>query len=304
MAGGIRRRGVELAKKMSSSEAVEPVHFEVGRRLRNARAKIGMTRKQLATASETSERYLAHLEAGTGNPTLGVLKTLAEALDVAVADLIPLGGERSQRRADVIGAVRRLPPGRLVELDDWLAQHASLGGSKASRIVLVGLRGAGKSTLGQRVAERIGFPFFEVSKEVERAYGGAMGVLIEFGGQGGVRRYESEVWDRIVEENQRAIIAAPGGIVADAALYSKVLESAHSIWLQASPDDHMQRVVEQGDFRPMAANRAAMDDLRAILEARSAEYSRSEYSLDTSAQGFDQTVDLLEARVRDILRTP
>jgi XRE family aerobic/anaerobic benzoate catabolism transcriptional regulator len=275
---------------------------EVGKRLRAARARAGLTRKQLASVSQTSERYLAHLEAGAGNPTLGVLSALAEALDLAVADLIPQGGERDARRAEIIAAVRRMPGDRLAALDDWLGRHVASAGSKGRRIVLIGLRGAGKSTLGARVAERLHLPFFEISKEVEAAYGAAMGVLIEFSGQGVLRRYESEAWDRIVAENAGAVIAAPGGIVADAALYSRVLESAHSIWLQAAPSDHMARVVEQGDFRPINANRSAMGDLRMILEARSAEYARCDATLNTSEQGVEETVDRLEAMARDLLR--
>jgi XRE family aerobic/anaerobic benzoate catabolism transcriptional regulator len=282
--------------------AGENVHPEVGRRLRAARARVGMTRKQLAQASHTSERYLAHLEAGTGNPSLGVITGLAESLGIAVADLIPMGGELDQRRADVIGAVRRLAPDRLDALDLWLGEHASLGGAKASRIVLIGLRGAGKSSLGAEVAGSMGFPFFEISKEVERSYGGAIGTLIEFSGQGAVRRYESEVWEGIIAENDRAIIAAPGHIVADGALYSRVLETANSIWLQATPEDHMQRVIDQGDLRPMVANRGAMDDLRAILAARSTSYSLADLQLDTSKQDFESTAKLLESEIRTILR--
>jgi XRE family transcriptional regulator, aerobic/anaerobic benzoate catabolism transcriptional regulator len=281
--------------------AAETLHPELAQRLRTARAKIGMTRKQLAQASDTSERYLARLEAGTGNPSLSVMIALARALDLSVADLMPLGGERDQRRADVIAAVRRLPNDKLETLQAWLAQNASLGGTKAKRIVLIGLRGAGKSSLGARLAERIGYPFFEISKEVEKVYGAGMRLLIEFGGQGAVRHYESEVWEKIVSDYDRAIIAAPGGIVADETLYSRVLETAHSIWLEASPEDHMARVVKQGDLRPMTANLAAMEDLRSILEARSAEYGRTEKRFNTSRQDFGTSVGLLENEARELL---
>ena len=287
-----------------SNDAAELAHPEVGQRLRAARAKVGMTRKQLATASGTSERYLAHLEAGTGNPSLTVMGTLAAALDLAVADLMPMGGERDPSMAELVAAVRRLGPDRRGELSSWLAQYAALDGTKANRVVLIGLRGAGKSSLGAEAAERIGYPFFEISKEVERAYGGAMGLLIEFSGQSAVRRYESEVWENIVANNERAVIAAPGGIVADGALYSRVLETAHSIWLRATPEDHMQRVMKQGDMRPMAANRAAMEDLRAILDARSGEYAKADFQIETSSQGFAETVKLLEAQIRVIVSAP
>ncbi len=291
-----------MGSEKESEGAGEGFNSEVGRRLRAARARAGMTRKQLAQVSETSERYLAHLEAGTGNPSLGVISGLAGALDIAVADLIPFGGERGRRHADVIAAVRKLAPDRLDALDIWLSEHASLGGAKASRVVLVGLRGAGKSSLGAEVSEKLGFPFFEISKEVERLYGGAIGTLIEFSGQGAVRRYESDIWERLVAENDRAIIAAPGHIVADGALYSRVLDTAHSIWLEATPEDHMQRVIDQGDLRPIVANRSAMDDLRSILAARSTSYAMADRQLNTSAQDFDATARLLEDEVRALLR--
>lgn len=288
----------------ATNDGADLAHPEVGQRLRAARAKVGMTRKQLAGASGTSERYLAHLEAGTGNPSLTVMGALAQALDLAVADLMPMGGERDQLLADLVAAVRRLGPDRRDELSSWLAQYAALDGTKANRIVLIGLRGAGKSSLGADVAERIGYPFFEISKEVERAYGGAMGLLIEFSGQSAVRRYESDVWEQIVANNDRAVIAAPGGIVADGALYSRVLETAHSVWLRATPEDHMGRVMKQGDMRPMAANRAAMEDLRAILDARSGEYAKADFQIETSSQGFAETVKLLEAQIKAIVATP
>jgi XRE family transcriptional regulator, aerobic/anaerobic benzoate catabolism transcriptional regulator len=280
----------------------EPLHPQVGQRLRAARAKTGMTRKQLAVLSSTSVRYLAHLEAGTGNPTLSVMAALARALDLAVADLIPLGGERDARLAEITSGVRRLAPDRLDSLESWMAQNANLGGAKARRVVLIGLRGAGKSSLGRRVAERIGFPFFEISKEVEKAYGGAMGLLIELSGQQALRRHESEVWEDIIARNDRAVIAAPGGIVADGALYSRVLETAHSVWLEASPKDHMERVIQQGDLRPMAANRAAMHDLRAILEARSMDYARADARFNTSKQDFETSAQMLERAVRGLLQ--
>ncbi|MDB5698915.1 MAG: anaerobic benzoate catabolism transcriptional regulator [Alphaproteobacteria bacterium] len=274
---------------------------EVGQRLRAARAKAGLTRRQLATLSGTSERYLAHIEAGTGNPTVGVLASLAGALELAVADLLPLGGERSEIRADAAALLRRLPEARLPAMLETLRRPAPYDSSKARRVVLVGLRGAGKSSLGQALAERLAVPFVEMSKEVERAYGGEMRFLIELGGPGALRRYEHGAWEDVVARHEAAVIATPGGIVADAGLYDRILQSAHSIWLEASPEDHMSRVMAQGDFRPMASNRNAMDDLKAILAARSADYARAEARLNTSAQGFETTVDRLEQLAAELM---
>lgn len=284
------------------AEIAEGGAGEVGQRLRAARAKAGLTRRQLAALSSTSERYLAHIEAGTANPTVGVLAALAGALELAVADLLPLGGERSATRAEAAAALRRLPEARLPAVLETLQQPAPYDQSKARRLVLVGLRGAGKSSLGSALAARLGVPFIELSKEVERAYGGEMRFLIELGGPGALRRYEHKAWEDVVARHESAVIATPGGIVADAGLYDRILQSAHSVWLEASPDEHMSRVMAQGDFRPMASNRNAMDDLKAILAARSPDYARAEARLDTSAQDFDATVDRLERLTVELLK--
>jgi XRE family transcriptional regulator, aerobic/anaerobic benzoate catabolism transcriptional regulator len=274
---------------------------EVGARLRSARSKAGLTRKQLATASGASERYLAHLEAGTGNPSVEMLLAIAGALHVAMADLLPQGGERSNERALAASILRRLPRGRLGVVIDWMQSPATPASSKANRIALVGLRGAGKSSLGAAIAARLHMPFFEISKEVERTYGGAVSLLIELNGQSALRRYEAEVLEAICRENAAAIIAAPGGIVADGPLYDTLLASTHSIWLEARPEDHMSRVVAQGDLRPMAGARGAMEDLKSILAARSADYARADAALNTSKQNFDRTVDRLEAIAHELL---
>lgn len=275
---------------------------EVGARLRGARAKVGMTRRQLAAASGASERYLAHLEAGTGNPSLAVLGALADALDITIADLLPMGGERNAVRADAAALLRRLPDARVAAAIGWMAQPLSYDASRAGRIVLVGLRGAGKSSLGAALAARLGLPFLEMSREVEAAYGGEIGLLIEIGGQSALRRYEHEAWEAIVAGHPAAVISTPGGIVADPVLYDRVLATAHSIWLEAAPEDHMGRVMAQGDFRPMAKNQGAMDDLKAILAARTAEYARAEARLNTSAQDFEATCARLETIAGGLIR--
>jgi XRE family transcriptional regulator, aerobic/anaerobic benzoate catabolism transcriptional regulator len=270
---------------------------ELAERVRAARAKIGMTRKQLALASGASERYLANIEQGVGNPSLSLMSSLATALDMALADLLPMGGEQSALRAQVAAALRRLPEVRLsAVLDELRNPGADVG--KAQRIVLVGLRGAGKSALGAELAKRLGATFFEISHEVERAYGANIGVLLELSGQSALRRYEREVWEAIVQKDETAVIGAPGAIVAEPTLYERLLASAHSIWLQATPEDHMSRVMDQGDFRPMADNKSAMKDLKAILDARTVEYSRCDATLNTSEQDFDATAAKLEAIAR------
>jgi XRE family aerobic/anaerobic benzoate catabolism transcriptional regulator len=268
---------------------------DMAQRLRAARARAGFTRKQLSTAAQASERYLAHIEAGTGNPSVEMLINLSDALNISVAELLPLGGEREARIAEAAQLLRRLPKARLDAAMEWLIQPLSGPQGKARRISLIGLRGAGKSSLGAALAERLSVPFFEISKEVERRYGGSIGVLLEMNGPPALHRYEADVLDEICHNHTQAVIAAPGAIVSNGPLYDQLLASSWSIWLQASPEDHMNRVVAQGDLRPMTGNRTAMNDLKAILAARESEYVRADSRLDTSKQGFDATLDALQA---------
>jgi XRE family transcriptional regulator, aerobic/anaerobic benzoate catabolism transcriptional regulator len=268
--------------------------LEIASRIRSARARAGFTRKQLAAASGASERYLAKLEAGMGNPSIEMLIAVADALGLAVADLIPMGGERDRDMAHVAQLLRRMSPERIRATLDWLGEKPIGSDGKGQRIALIGLRGAGKSSLGMALAERMNAPFFEISKEIERRYGGAIGVLLEINGPSALGRYEAEVIEEICQNNVSAVIAAPGAIVADGKLYEQLRRSAWTVWLQAEPEDHMQRVIAQGDLRPMSGNRAAMTDLKNILAAREADYARADSRLNTSAQDFEKTVSLLE----------
>ena len=287
-----------IAGMQATNPASIPESFagssDIAQRIRSARARAGFTRKQLAAASGASERYLAHLEAGTGNPSIEMLVAIAQALGIAAAELLPLGGEREASVAQAAQLLRRLPPDRLREALGWLEDQPERGDGKGRRVALIGLRGAGKSTLGKALAERIGTPFFEISKEVERRYGGSIGLLLEINGPAALRRYEAEVLDDICRHNPAAVIAAPGAVVADGKLYDQLLRSSWTVWLQARPEDHMERVVAQGDLRPMTGNRAAMNDLKNILAAREADYARADSRLDTSGQSFDETLELLQ----------
>lgn len=268
--------------------------LEIAQRIRSARARAGFTRKQLALASGASERYLAHLEAGTGNPSVDMLMAVAEALGIAMADLLPLGGERDPVVAEAAQLLRRLPPDRIRDVLAGLEDRPDGLDGKGRRIALIGLRGAGKSSLGMALAERINAPFFEISKEIERRYGGSIGVLLDINGSAALRRYEADVLNEICRNYSLAVIAAPGAIVADGKLYDQLLRSAWTVWLQARPEDHMNRVVAQGDLRPLAGNRAAMNDLKNILAAREADYGRADARINTSAQDFDRTLDALQ----------
>lgn len=287
-------------EKKSAPQASFAGSHEIAQRIRSARARTGFTRKQLATASGASERYLAHLEAGTGNPSVEMLLAIADALGMAMAELLPMGGERDAGVAHAAQLLRRLPPERIREALSWLSGSPQVIDGKGRRIALIGLRGAGKSSLGNALAERLKVPFLEVSKEVEQRYGGSIGVLLDINGPAALRRYEAEVLQDLCRRHSAAVIAAPGAVVADGKLYDQLLRDCWTVWLQASPEDHMSRVVAQGDLRPMTGNRAAMNDLKAILAAREPDYARADARLDTSAQDFDHTVSLLQGIVASL----
>jgi XRE family aerobic/anaerobic benzoate catabolism transcriptional regulator len=262
--------------------------------VRRHRAKRGMTRRQLAQASDTSERYLAQIESGTGNPSASVLRAIALALDLPIAALLPESGDAKLSAA--IDLLMQVPGGELPALLKDIAARVTLPGSadRARRIALVGLRGAGKSTLGRMLAQHLGWPFVELDRVVEEEYGASVPDLIEMAGTATFRRYEKSALDRSIAAHEAAVITTAGGIVSVPETYALLLRRTHTVWIKARPEDHMSRVMAQGDFRPMAQNRdngsiSAMADLFAILEARRADYARAEAELDTTGDAIEQS---------------
>jgi XRE family aerobic/anaerobic benzoate catabolism transcriptional regulator len=241
---------------------------EIGAHVRKERAKRGMTRKMLAEQCQTSERYLAQIELGAANPSVLVLDSVARALDLDPIDLMPSG---RARRAPYLRSANR-----------------------ARRIALIGLRGAGKSTLGAALAKRLAMPFVEIDKVIEQKHGATAATLFEVYGHGAFRRYERECLAGIVASHVSAVIATAGGIVADEETFARLLDETHVVWVQASPSEHMRRVMEQGDFRPMQHNRDAMKDLVAILDARAPSYGRADATLDTSGKTVEACVGELQ----------
>ncbi len=263
----------------------------IGSEVRRNRAKRGMTRRQLAQASQTSERYLAQIESGVGNPSVSVLRAIAQALDLPCAALLPEAGARTAALGAIFDLLAQVPEGELPALANDIETRLARPGSadRARRIALVGLRGAGKSTLGRMLAQHLGWPFIELDRLVEEDYGASIPDLIEMAGTATFRRHERSALDRIITAHEAAIITTAGGIVANPETYALLLRRSHTIWIKARPEDHMSRVMAQGDFRPMAQNRAAMADLVAILEARRADYSRAEAEIDTSGDAIEQS---------------
>ena len=272
----------------------------IGRLVRLSRAKRGMTRRQLAQESGASERYLAQIESGQGNPSVLILKSIAQALDVPIIELLPRANGRPAAMTHVLDVLARTPVAELPALAELIESHAArhVAADRARRIALVGLRGAGKSTLGRRLADELACPFIELDRLVEQDYGARIPDLIEIAGLATFRRYERACLERVIDEHDTAVIATAGGIVSDAETYALLLRRSHTIWVRASPDEHMKRVMEQGDFRPMAQNREAMADLVAILDARRADYARAQAELDTSGDTIERSFGKLQDVVK------
>ena len=275
----------------------------IGSEVRRSRAKRGMTRRQLAQASQTSERYLAQIESGVGNPSVSVLRAIAQALDLPCSALLPEVGARTAALGAILDLLAQVPEGELPALANDIETRLARPGSadRARRIALVGLRGAGKSTLGRMLAQHLSWPFIELDRLIEEDYGASIPDLIEMAGTATFRRHERSALDRIITAHEAAIITTAGGIVANPETYALLLRRTHTIWIKARPEDHMSRVMAQGDFRPMAQNRAAMADLMAILEARRADYSRAEAEIDTSGDAIEQSFAKLLRTVMALL---
>jgi XRE family transcriptional regulator, aerobic/anaerobic benzoate catabolism transcriptional regulator len=292
-----------VAKPTAKSAVVSPTSpsttaaflAALGREVRKSRAKRGMTRRQLAQASATSERYLAQIEGGAGNPSVSVLRSIAHALDLPAAALLP---ESDAGFSAIIDLLAQVPaqdlPAFAKEIEAKVIERA--GADRAQRIALVGLRGAGKSTLGRMLAQHLGWRFVELDRRVEEEYGASIPDLIEMAGTATFRRHERRALERLISEQQAAVITTAGGIVSNPETYALLLRRTHTVWIKARPEEHMSRVMAQGDFRPMAQNRAAMADLVAILEARRADYARAEAEVDTSGDAVEQSfAKLLQA---------
>jgi XRE family aerobic/anaerobic benzoate catabolism transcriptional regulator len=273
-----------------------PYLDEFGERLRTLRSRRGVTRKELALASGISERYLANLELGRANPSLVILDQMAHGLDCAIAELLGdvttstpewlLLRDLLDNRTDA-----ELHAARLA-----VAQALGAGTSRVgnvNRIALIGLRGAGKSTLGRMLAHDLGVAFIELSTEIEQLAGYSIREIHDLYGQNAYRRYERRALDQTLQIHHEFVLATPGGMVAEPSTFSVLMSHCRTVWLRAKPEDHMNRVAQQGDLRPMAGNEEAMEDLRRILSGREAFYAKADTQVDTSAQPLEGTLQLL-----------
>lgn len=286
---------------VTAVEARDPFLVALGDRVRSLRARKGMTRRDLSLASDVSERHLASLEGGVGNASVLILRQVAQALDCQIAEL--LGDETTlspewllirdllRDRSD-----EDLRRGRLALAETY--GQAGTQSARSRRLALIGLRGAGKSSLGQRLADALNVPFVEINREIERVAGCGLAEIHNLLGPNAYRRYERRALEETIAHYPDAVIATPGGIVSDASTFNVLLANCFTVWLKASPEEHMNRVIAQGDLRPMAGNSGsseAMDDLKRILAGRAAFYGKADRSFDTSKKSADECFDALLA---------
>ena len=293
----------------AADETRHPYLLSLGERVRAARSRRALTRKAVALAADVSERHLANLEYGLGNASILVLLQVAGALHCSLAELI---GDVSSSSPEWL-LLRELLEGRdettlrrvREAVGSLLATENAAGDAPANpkpHVALIGLRGAGKSTLGRRLSTDLGCAFVEISHEVQALAGCSVAEIQALYGMAAYRRYERRALEVALQTHSKAVIAAPGGLVSDAASFRLLLSQCTTVWLQARAEDHMQRVHEQGDLRPMAASAQAMKDLRGILASRAAFYGQATLRLDTSAQPLEATFQALRKTVRGALR--
>ncbi len=285
-------------------EKKNPFLVALGERVRSLRAQRGITRKALALSADVSERHLANLEYGVGNASILVLLQVTRALQCSLAEVIGDVSTSSPEWLMIRELLSSCDEATLHRVRVSIGEMLGTGGGNAAhshRIALIGLRGAGKSTLGEMLAKDLGFPFVELSREIEKFAGCSIAEIQALYGSNAYRRYERRALEEAIQIYPEAVIATPGGLVSDPATFNLLLAHCTTLWLQADPEDHMKRVAAQGDMRPMAASKEAMADLKGILAGRAAFYSKAELKLDTSAQPLPATFQKLRKMVRESL---
>lgn len=286
----------------------DPFLTALGERTRALRARRGLTRKALATASDVSERHLANVEMGVGNASIQFLRQLAQALNCTLAELV---GDETASSPEWL-MIREILRGRAEpELAQARTALAGVFGAPASqaarrqRVALIGLRGAGKSTLGRLLADSSAVPFVELNRQIEVVAGCSLSEVHSLYGASAYRRYEKRALEDTIQRFPRAVIATPGGIVSDPATFNLLLAHCYTVWVRATPEDHMARVLAQGDTRPMAGhagNAEAMDDLKRILDSRAAFYSKADDVFDSSGKSLEASFVSLQERLRGTLQ--
>jgi len=275
---------------------------QLGQRVRTMRALRGMSRKVLAKVSGISERYIAQLESGKGNVSIVLLRRVSNAMGAQLEDLIP-AAEPAPDWPIIRDLLRKATPSQIAQAKDFLAgQGVAAQRRTFAGIALIGLRGAGKSTLGKMLAKKIGWDFVELNKEIETENGLSVAEIIALYGQEGFRRMEQAALGQLLARKELMVLATGGGIVSEPLSFDLILSSFYTIWVKAEPEEHMARVRRQGDLRPMADDRSAMAELRTILKSREPLYARASAVVDTSGLSVDAAAAGLFDAVTPVLQ--
>lgn len=270
----------------------------LGRRVRESRARHGMSRRVLAQGADVSERYLAQVESGETNPSILVLRHVAQALGISTTDLLEPRQESVESQL-IARFLEQLPAHRLEEaLLRLMRDFGQEDSARRGRIALVGLRGAGKSTLGRALAGALSLPFVELNSAIEAEAGMSLNEVFSLYGQPGFRRLERRSLEKLIAQHERAVITVGGGIVSETDTFNLLLMNCYTVWVKATPEEHMSRVVAQGDLRPMEGSAEAMEDMRRILDAREPLYSKADFTLDTTGQRPADSLQLLQRAIR------
>lgn len=299
----INGEGTGGGQPIAAAHDFDALVHALGNRVKRLRARRGMSRKLLSDQSGVSERYLAQLESGKANVSFQVLLSIAGAMNIALTDLLT---DREDETPDLLLAKRfleTLSADQQVLAYSVLKERFAPDRQRKGVVALVGLRGAGKTTLGDRLAQHYSVPFVRLGGLVEQTAGIDIAEIFLTMGQKGYRRLEYGALQQAVTHHPRAVIETGGSIVSEPRTFDLLLDSCFTVWLKATPEEHMNRVVQQGDMRPMEGNRRAMDDLENILVARSAFYSRADASIDTSGRTIDDCAQELQALCRPHLGT-
>lgn len=272
----------------------------LGQRVRELRNRRGMTRKIAALEADVSERHLAQLESGEGNVSIVLLRRIATALGVSLAELFApdaeLTAEARHEKVLIQRFLERLPAHRAEDAMARLVRE--FGGeekARLARIALIGIRGAGKSTLGAKLAADWNVRFIELDAEIEKDAGMPLGEIFSLYGQAGYRAFERRLLDKVLAENPRAILSIGGGVVSEKETYDTLLAHCYTVWIKARPEEYMARVMAQGDFRVMGGSDQAMEELRRILEARDPLYRKADLYLETSGDSVEESFGKLKA---------
>jgi XRE family aerobic/anaerobic benzoate catabolism transcriptional regulator len=271
----------------------------LGKRVRELRSRRGLTRKMMAKEADVSERHLAQLEAGEGNVSIVLLRRIAAALHVSLAELFAVETETRHEKILIQRFLERLPAHRVEDaVSRLMREFGNEERARRMRVALVGIRGAGKSTLGSRLSEEMKIPFIELDQEIEKDTGMPLGEIFSLYGQAGYREIEKRLLERVLHEHERGIFSVGGGVVSEKETYDYLLANCYTIWIKARPEEYMARVIAQGDFRVMGGSDRAMEDLRRILDAREPLYRKADMYLDTSGNSVDESFAKLKTALQ------